>query len=75
MPRWEVQLFAYLREKHGSSVTVESDPTVGAILDALSVAGINTISCRLAVGNEFVSRPFIVPEGSEIALIPPVSGG
>jgi len=75
MPTWNVQLFAYLRERHGPVVAVESEPNVGAILDALASSGINTKACRLAVGDEFVGRNSAVELGSDIALIPPVSGG
>ena len=75
MATWDVKLFAYLRERHGSTVTVEAEPKAGAILDALSQAGVNTTSCRLAVGNEFAKPETPVPPNSEIALIPPVSGG
>ena len=75
MASWDVSLFAYLRERHGSVVTVEAEPTAGAILAALTDAGINTMACRLAVGDEFVRPESAVPEGAPIALIPPVSGG
>ncbi len=32
-------------------------------------------TCRLAVNCEFAAAPFTLPEGGEIAVIPPVSGG
>ena len=75
MATWEVALFAYHKERHGNTVTVEAEPTVGAILVALAAAGINVAACRLAIGNEFGSVTEHVAEGSDIALIPPVSGG
>jgi len=75
MATWDVTLFAYLRERHGDVVTVEADSNVGAILTALAEKGVNTNSCRLAVSDEFVQLDAEVPVGSQIALIPPVSGG
>jgi molybdopterin converting factor small subunit len=75
MATWDVSLFAHLRERHGNVVTVEAPATAAAILAALSAAGVNTAACRLAVGDEFVRPADAIPSGSEIALIPPVSGG
>jgi len=75
MAKFDVALFAYLRERHGSVVTVEAEPNAGAILAALAGAGVRTDSCRLAVGDEFVKNDALVPNGSDVALIPPVSGG
>jgi len=75
MATWNVRLFAHLREKHGPSVTVEAESTACAVLEALEVAGIRTVSCRLAVNDEFATRSSEIPDGAELALIPPVSGG
>lgn len=75
MATWKVTLFAYLRERHGNSVSVEAEPNAGAILDALARSGVNVSACRLAAGNEFVSSDSPVAEECEVALIPPVSGG
>ncbi len=75
MATWNVSLFAYLRERHGAVIAVEAEPTVQAILGALSGAGVNTTACRLAVGDEFVPPDSAVAPGSSVALIPPVSGG
>ena len=75
MASWEVSLFAYLRERHGATVTVEAEPTVALVLQALTDAGIQTTSCRIAVNDEFASPGDPLSAGSKIALIPPVSGG
>jgi len=75
MAKWDVSLFAYLREKHGPTMTVEAEPTAASILTALAASGVNVAACRLAAGDEFVGPDFTIPDGCEIALIPPVSGG
>ena len=75
MARWDVSLFAYLRERHGASVTVEAEATVTSVLLALADSGIETAACRLAVDDEFVSPGGLLRTGNRIALIPPVSGG
>jgi molybdopterin converting factor small subunit len=75
MASWEVSLFAYLRERHGASVTVEAESTVASVLQALADAGIQTMSCRVAVNDEFALPGDALTSGSKVALIPPVSGG
>jgi molybdopterin converting factor small subunit len=75
MATWNVSLFAYLRERHGDLVTVESESNSAAIMSALARQGVNVTSCRLAAGNEFVTENEVIAEGTDIALIPPVSGG
>ena len=75
MATWDVKLFAYLREQYGSSVTIEAEPNVTAILQALTDKGIKTDSCRLAIGDEFGRGNQAVPLNSKLSLIPPVSGG
>lgn len=68
-------MFAYLRERHGNTVSVEAEPSAEALLQALSKAGVRTDSCRLAVNCAFVKPEWQLSPGDEIALIPPVSGG
>jgi molybdopterin converting factor small subunit len=68
-------MFAYLRDRHGEYVTVNAPPVSDAILEALREAGVETNSCRLAIGNEFAMPQQSVPLGIALALIPPVSGG
>lgn len=72
---WHVQMFAYLRDRHGKSVTVTADPSPESILEALARAGVDVASCRLAVGNEFSMAGQAIPFDASLALIPPVSGG
>jgi molybdopterin synthase catalytic subunit len=72
---WVVHLFAYLKERHGTSVEVQAGATAKEILDALTAKGINVTSCRLAVNNEFAKPETVVAAGSDLAVIPPVSGG
>lgn len=68
-------MFAYLREKHGDQVVVAADPSVRAVTEALSSAGVATESCRMAVNLEFAHPDRTLSPDDELALIPPVSGG
>ena len=72
---WKVLLFAHLRERHGESAMVDAEPTVRAVLEALATQGITTQSCRLAADHQFCKLDDALTPGSELALIPPVSGG
>ena len=73
--RFEVSLYAYHREKHGGIISVESEPTVPALLAALSDQGVVVTHSRLAVDEEFSQGSEVLTERSRLALIPPVSGG
>ncbi|MHB8636906.1 MAG: MoaD/ThiS family protein [Fimbriimonadaceae bacterium] len=73
--RFEVALFAYLREQHGSSVTVEAEPTVAGVLSALTASGIAVDHCRLAVDEAIAEPDTRLTPTSRVAVIPPVSGG
>ena len=73
--KWRVLLFAHLREGFGPSVEVEAEPTVDAVLAALTLAGLSVGASRLAANNEFVRTGQALKPGVELALIPPVSGG
>lgn len=75
MNLWRVKLFAYLRERHGDWAEVESAGTVSGVLTALTAAGIDVRSCRLAVNQEFAAPEESIAPGDDLALIPPVSGG
>jgi molybdopterin converting factor small subunit len=75
MNQWKVQMFAYLRERHGDEVLVAAEPNVNSVLGALAQIGVATAGCRLAIDDEFAQLADAVPEGSSLALIPPVSGG
>ncbi len=73
--KFDVALFAYHREKHGGTISVESDPNVSSVLASLSAKGLNVNHSRLAIDEEFAT-------GSEVLnarvqgwpLIPPLVG-
>ena len=77
-----ILLFAHLREKAGArEVRVELPPgataaavkaRLGELYPALAPA---LPGLLMAVNKEYVSDDTLIPEGAEIALFPPVSGG
>ena len=74
--------FAGIREARGQKsdlLTLNSDATVQTVLDWLKSnhpeAYAISRHARVAVNHEFVTADFKLSESSEIALIPPVSGG
>lgn len=78
----EVRLFAVCRERAGTdraSLILDGAPTVRTLLDALVQAHPELApvlpSARVAVNQVFVTESDLVPEGAEVAIIPPVSGG
>lgn len=82
MIRHEILLFAGLREAaRRDAITIElpADARVRDLLAAVArehpelAAGLPP--CRVAIDQTFADQEAPVPEGSEIALIPPVSGG
>lgn len=75
MAQWSVTMFAYLKDRHGEVVRVESEPSVRAVLEALKDYGVDTSSCRLAVNLYFAEPDDALSAGDNLALIPPVSGG
>ncbi|HRK20780.1 MAG TPA: MoaD/ThiS family protein [Fimbriimonadaceae bacterium] len=75
MPRFDVKMFAYLKDRHGECVSVEAEPSVNGVYRALSHIGIDASGCRLSVNLSFPIGDEELQEGDELALIPPVSGG
>ena len=80
--RIDVLLFAAVREAAQSDrvqVEVAADARAADVIAAVGAAvpGIVDLlpSCRLAVDNCYVSAEQAVTPTSEVALIPPVSGG
>ena len=78
----QVQLFARLRDLAGSSsLTVElpSGSTIADLRRHLTneypqlTSLLN--SCAIGVNKEFAEDSLHLPDGAEIALLPPVSGG
>jgi molybdopterin converting factor subunit 1 len=77
-----VRLFARLRELAAAdAVTLElpHEATVGDLRARLSAAYPSASSLlersAVAVNQEFAEDAFRIPVGSEVALLPPVSGG
>ena len=79
---YTIQLFALLRERTGAATwSLESDRNLSAgdILTAFydahpSLSGLRHTT-RMAVNAQFVVDDLEITPDSEIALIPPVSGG
>lgn len=76
-----VLYFAGAREAAGTArETLEAPPETVAALRALLLArhpGLARVlpRCRIAVDEEFAADGAALPDGAEVALIPPVSGG
>jgi molybdopterin converting factor small subunit len=80
--RIEVLLFAAAKEAAHSDrvqIDVAADARAADVIEAigLAVPGIANLlpSCRLAIDNCYVAAEHAVTPHSEVALIPPVSGG
>jgi molybdopterin converting factor small subunit len=78
----EVLVFGPARDcVGGTSVTVDValpaavEKLVAALADVN--AGLRELlpHCAIAVGDELVARDFVVNDGDEVAVLPPVSGG
>ncbi len=77
-----VLLFAHLKEKAGvreAEVEVPAGASAGAVKARLGerypALKPSLDRILMAVNKEYVSDDTLVPEGAEIALFPPVSGG
>jgi molybdopterin converting factor subunit 1 len=78
----EVLLFAAARDAAGNDsirIDVAHDASASDVIEAIGhrVPELSRLlpSCRLAVDCSYVTADTMVPANSEIALIPPVSGG
>ncbi len=77
----EVRLFAAAAEALGprTRVAVDEPATVGAVRDALIAAhpehAALLAQCSLALDREIVRETAEVPDGAEVALLPPFAGG
>ncbi len=80
--RVTVRLFAAARERAGAGaleVELPGAPTVEALL--CEVARVKPAlaslvpQLRVAVGHDFAHGDALIPEGADVALIPPVAGG
>ena len=79
--RVEVLLFASYREKVGLgrlTLDLSDGATVGDMADAMRVRFPGLPEAErivVAVNNEYQEHDFVLSDGDEVALIPPVSGG
>lgn len=77
----KVMLFASYREKAGAgrlALELDQGATVGELADAmrLKFPGLPEAGrIVVAVNNEYQEHDFVLSDGDEAALIPPVSGG
>jgi molybdopterin converting factor small subunit len=78
----EILLFAGAAELAAASTIAVDLPAAATAEDVLAAIGAQVPglvellpACRLAVDQTFVGGDFLVPANSELALIPPVSGG
>lgn len=77
-----VRLFAALREAAGTSEDSVAAATLPQLLETLCARYGPTFRARLAVSSVLIDGQHVrrdadiaVPDGSEVALLPPVSGG
>ena len=77
-----VQLFAHLRDAAGVSESEAYVPEGASVADLLTVVYGHHPQLRawdssilVGAGVEFVGRDYLLKEGDEIALMPPVQGG
>ena len=77
-----VKLFAVLKEHLGPSVTIDLPATLSqgqlkeAVVKLDPTLEATLANCRVAVDQEFVNEDVLnLSDDSEVALIPPVSGG
>ena len=80
--RVNVMLFARVKELANApslEAEIEAEATVSDLKAALArvcpALGVALKSCRVAIDAEYASDDQVIAEGSEFALIPPVSGG
>ncbi|GAO44422.1 MoaD/ThiS family protein [Flavihumibacter petaseus] len=73
-----VLLFGQLAEKCGSKeIVVAADQSAAAVIEAIHEAYpvLADIPFRVAVNRKLVDIQDEIPQGAEIALLPPFSGG
>jgi molybdopterin synthase sulfur carrier subunit len=80
----QVRYFASLREALGTGETVDAVPgeTVGALRDRLAAGSAShaqalsrSKALRCALNLALCAESLLVPDGSEVAFFPPVTGG
>ena len=83
MTRIKVLLFATLRERAGGAKFIELNLPEGATVQALKVQVAreypaleqNMISVLTTINREYAFDEAVLPDGAELAMFPPVSGG
>ena len=77
-----VQLFSHLRDVAGTSESDAHVPEGASVADLLAILYGQHPKLRewdssilVGVGVEFVGRDYLLKEGEEIAIMPPVQGG
>lgn len=77
-----VRLFAMYRERLGADALTLEVPEGGRVADVLHILTERfphllplVDNTRVAVNQEFAEPSYVLCEGDEVALIPPVSGG
>jgi molybdopterin converting factor subunit 1 len=82
MPDVTVLYFAQVRDRLGAASQVLMLPSPAGAADVLAAIrachpahGALIDRCRVAIDQQFVDAPVAISGHSEIALIPPVSGG
>ena len=77
-----VQYYSYFKELTGCAQTRENVPescTLGELFDALTTKfpklGAMKKSTLIAVGVDYQPRDYVLKEGDEVSLFPPVQGG
>ena len=78
----KVNCFSYLKEQTGcaeTDVKVSAGTTLGALHDHLAAQFPKLAAMKkstlLAVGVDYQPRDYVLKEGDEVSLFPPVSGG
>jgi molybdopterin converting factor subunit 1 len=82
MPDVTILYFAHIRDRLGmaaETLTLPASVDANAVLSAIRLRHPGNAAlidrCRVAVDCQFIDGPVTIHERSEIALIPPVSGG
>ena len=77
-----VQFFSYLRELTGCSLVTQeiaASSTLGSLHDELTARFPKLApmkkSTLLAVGVDYQTRDYVLKDGDEVSLFPPVQGG
>jgi molybdopterin converting factor small subunit len=77
-----VQFYSYFKDLAGcvgTTATLEAGSTLGALYEQLAVKFPKLAAMRkstlLAVGVDYQPRDYVLKEGDEVSLFPPVQGG